>query len=71
MSSSFFDTVVHGGTVVTANDTFKADIGIRDGRIVAVAEEIAGGARRIDASGRLVMPGGIEAHCHKIGRAHV
>lgn len=64
MSSSSFDTVVHGGTIVTANDTFAADIGIRDGRIVAVAEEIAGGARRIDASGRLVLPGGIEAHCH-------
>lgn len=59
-----FDTVIHGGRVVTAADTFEADIGIRDGRIVAVAEGLEGGDRRIDARGRLVMPGGIEAHCH-------
>jgi dihydropyrimidinase len=61
---STFDTVIHGGRVVTASDTFDADIGIRDGRIVAVAEDLEGGERRIDARGRLVMPGGIEAHCH-------
>ncbi|MGR6467741.1 dihydropyrimidinase [Rhizobium sp. PAMB 3182] len=59
-----FDTVIHGGRVVTAADTFEADIGIRDGRIVAVAEGLEGSDRRIDARGRLVMPGGIEAHCH-------
>mgnify|MGYP000879926778 CR=1 FL=1 len=62
--SSTFDTVVHGGTIVTATDTFRADVGIRDGRIVCLAETLDGGATRIDATGRLVMPGGIEAHCH-------
>ncbi|WP_128254126.1 dihydropyrimidinase [Falsirhodobacter deserti] len=59
-----FDTVIHSGMVVTATDTFRGDIGIRDGRIAAVAERIEGGERRIDAGGRLVMPGGIEAHAH-------
>ncbi|MEI4260154.1 dihydropyrimidinase [Roseovarius sp. D0-M9] len=59
-----FDTVIHGGTVVTASETYKGDIGISAGRIAAVAERLAGGARRIDAGGRLVMPGGIEAHAH-------
>ncbi|MFD2236858.1 dihydropyrimidinase [Aureimonas populi] len=59
-----FDTVIHGGTLVTAAETFKGDLGIRDGRIAAIAERIEGGERRIDAGGRLVMPGGIEAHCH-------
>jgi len=59
-----FDTVVHGGTLATATDVFKADIGIRDGRIAAVAESLDGGAERIDASGKFVLPGGIEAHCH-------
>jgi dihydropyrimidinase len=59
-----FDTVIHGGRVVTASDVFLADIGIRDGRIAAIAETIDGGERRIDATGRLVMPGGIEGHCH-------
>ena len=59
-----FDTVVHGGTVVTASDTFPADVGISGGRIAAIAERIEGGATRIDAGGRLVMPGGVETHCH-------
>ncbi len=59
-----FDTVIHGGTVVTAGDTYRADLGIRDGRIAAVAERLPGGTRRIDATDRLVLPGGIEAHCH-------
>ncbi|MCV3274377.1 dihydropyrimidinase [Roseobacter sinensis] len=59
-----FDTVIHDGTVVTANEICKADVGIRDGRIVALAEQISGGANRIDAGSRLVVPGGIEAHAH-------
>ena len=59
-----FETVIHDGTVVTPSETFKADIGINGGVIAAVAERIAGGERRIDAGGRLVMPGGIEGHCH-------
>lgn len=59
-----FDTVIHDGTVATASDTFKADIGISDGRITAIAERLSGGDTRIDAGGRLVMPGGIEAHAH-------
>ncbi|WP_428029395.1 dihydropyrimidinase [Ancylobacter sp.] len=59
-----FDTVIRGGTVVTASDTVRADVGIRDGRIVAVAESLTGGAKVIDASGLLVMPGGIDSHVH-------
>ncbi|MEM6441068.1 MAG: dihydropyrimidinase [Pseudomonadota bacterium] len=58
-----FDTVVAGGTLATASDVFRADIGIKDGRIAAVAEHLEGG-ERIDASGKFVLPGGIEAHCH-------
>ena len=59
-----YDLVISGGTVATASDTFKADVGISDGRIVAMAERLEGGARTIDATGRLVLPGGIEGHCH-------
>lgn len=40
-----FDTVIHGGTLVTNSDVAKGDIGIRDGRIVALAERLSGGAR--------------------------
>lgn len=59
-----FDLVIHGGTVATAADVSRCDVGIRAGRVVALAENLAGGTRRIDAAGRLVLPGGIDAHCH-------
>ena len=49
-----FDTAIHGGMVVTASDSFPADVGIRDGRIDAVAERTDGGATRIDAGTRRI-----------------
>jgi dihydropyrimidinase len=61
---SEFDLVIRGGKVITASDTFRADVGVRGGRIVAVAEKLTDGARAIDASGLLVMPGGIDSHVH-------
>jgi dihydropyrimidinase len=59
-----FDLVIRGGTVVTASDVTRADVGIRGGRVVAIAEKLTGGDTTIDAGGKLVMPGGIDAHCH-------
>ena len=59
-----FDTVIHSGQIATADWTETGDIDIKDGRIVAIAENLSAGERRIDAGGRIVMPGGIEAHCH-------
>jgi dihydropyrimidinase len=58
-----FETVIRGGTVVTAADTFVADIGISGGRIAAIGLSLDG-ARVIDATGKLVLPGGIDSHCH-------
>ncbi|TJZ89023.1 dihydropyrimidinase [Paracoccus gahaiensis] len=60
---SGLDLVIAGGTVVTAADSYAADIGIRDGRIAQIGEGLTG-ADRIDASGLLVLPGGIDAHVH-------
>jgi dihydropyrimidinase len=57
------DLVIKNGTVVTASDTFRADIGISGGRITAIADSLSAD-REIDANGKLVLPGGIEAHCH-------
>ncbi|MCA0255103.1 MAG: dihydropyrimidinase [Proteobacteria bacterium] len=59
-----FDLVIRGGTCVTAADTFLADVAIRDGRIVATGENLGSAAKVIDASGLLVMPGGIDSHVH-------
>lgn len=57
------DLAIRGGTIVTAADRFRADLGIRDGRIVQIAEEVTA-AEEIDATGLLVLPGGIDAHVH-------
>ncbi|QIE56736.1 dihydropyrimidinase [Pikeienuella piscinae] len=59
-----YDLVIRAGTVATAVDTFRADVGVSGGRIVALGENLAPGAREIDATGKLVLPGGIETHCH-------
>ncbi len=61
-------TLIKNGTVVTASDSFAADVWIEDGTILAVAHPSQRGGfaaeREIDASGRYVMPGGIDAHTH-------
>jgi len=59
-----FDTVIRNGTIVTAADTFRADLGIRDGRIAAIADRLENATKVIDAAGLLVMPGGIDSHVH-------
>jgi hypothetical protein len=59
-----FDLIVRGGRVVTEDGETACDIGIRDGLIAALAPGLVGAARDIDVSGKLVVPGGIEAHCH-------
>ncbi len=58
-------TLVAGGTVVTASEAFKADVLIDGERIAAIGTDLkAGGAKRIDASRRYVIPGGIDVHTH-------
>jgi dihydropyrimidinase len=59
-----FDVVVRNAHVATACDTFDADIGIVGGRVVQLGSALAGGRREIDAAGRVVTPGGVDAHCH-------
>lgn len=61
---SDFDLIVSGGTIATASDTFQSDIGITNGRIVALAEGLNGAKATINAAGKMVLPGGVEAHCH-------
>ena len=58
------DLAIRAGTLVTAIETFRVDIGIRGGSIVTIAESIADAQDLIDATDKIVMPGGIEAHCH-------
>ncbi|PWE57029.1 dihydropyrimidinase [Metarhizobium album] len=56
-------TIIKGGTIVTADLTYKADVKIEGGRIVEIGQDLAGGDV-LDASGCYVMPGGIDPHTH-------
>ncbi len=61
---SKFDLIIRGGTVATASDTFKTDVGVRAGKIVALGHDLGKAERTVEAEGQLELPGGIEAHCH-------
>lgn len=56
-------TVIKGGTVVTASDTYQADIVIEGEQIAAIGQNLTGDTT-IDASGKYVIPGGIDVHTH-------
>ncbi len=59
-----FDLAIRGGTVVTTTQSFVGDIGIRQGRIAALGDALGPATRDMDAKGRLVLPGGVDSHCH-------
>ena len=58
--------LIQGGTVVNAEQSFRADVLCDKGSIVAVGENLEAprGARVVDAGGQYVMPGGIDPHTH-------
>ena len=64
MSNPIYDLVIRGGTVGTSSDVFVADVGITGEAIVAVGRDLAPGKNEIDASGKFVLPGGVDAHAH-------
>lgn len=61
---STFDMTIRGGRISTATDTFYADIGVQGGVIAAIAPGLPAGTVDIDATGRWVLPGGVDSHCH-------
>ena len=59
------DLKIIGGSVVTAEQTVRADVGIKDGRIIKIASEISEPAGEvIDATGKYLLPGGVDVHTH-------
>ena len=55
--------VIRNGTIVTADRTWKADVLIQHGKIVAIGENLHAD-HEFDATGCYVMPGGIDPHTH-------
>ena len=64
MSAQPYDLVIRGGTVATASGRFLADVAVAGETIAAVGRGLGPGAREIDATGKLVLPGGIDTHTH-------
>jgi dihydropyrimidinase len=62
--NTHFDIIIRGGTVVTAGDSVRCDIGILDGRVIALGLDLGTADQILDALGKLVMPGGIDSHVH-------
>jgi len=59
------DLLIKDGTIVTPTDSFKADIGVADGKIVAIGSSLPREADDVmEAKGKFVMPGGIDSHTH-------
>ncbi|MDN5567520.1 MAG: dihydropyrimidinase [Paracoccus sp. (in: a-proteobacteria)] len=56
-------TVIRNGTIVTADLTYKSDVLIEGGKIVAIGDVLVGD-KTLDATGCYVMPGGIDPHTH-------
>src|SRR5215813_9651686 len=61
-----FDTIIKNGTIVTATDTTRADVGIVGDKISAIAAQLPteNASRVIDAANHLLLPGGIDVHTH-------
>ncbi len=68
-----YDLIVRNGTLVTATGISNADLGVADGRIVALEPDLVGTSKEeINAEGLHVFPGVIDAHVHfnEPGRTH-
>ena len=59
-----FDLLIKNGKIYTALETFKADIAVKDEKISAIGQNLGNAKKVINADGMLVLPGGIDAHCH-------
>jgi dihydropyrimidinase len=61
-----FDAMIRNGTVVTATDSYVADVALVDGKVAAIGRDLPlENVRQVlDASGKLVLPGGIDVHTH-------
>lgn len=71
MTREPFDLAILGGTVVTELGTTKLNIGVRGGVIAKVSNAPIAGIETLDASGRLVLPGGVDSHVHVEQRGNI
>ena len=58
-----YDLVIKNGTIITATNSYQADIGIVGEKIASIAGNLSA-PKQIDATGKLVIPGGVDGHVH-------
>lgn len=59
------DFIIKNGTIITATDTYKADIAIKDQKVALIGQNLdINGVKTIDAEGKYVLPGAVDAHTH-------
>jgi len=59
------DLIIKNGTIITAADTYVADIAVKDGKVALIGQDLHfDGAEVVDASGKYVLPGALDAHTH-------
>ena len=58
--------LIKGGTIVTAENTWRADVLCSDGKVQSIGADLdaPSGTEIVDAGGQFVMPGGIDPHTH-------
>lgn len=63
-ADAIYDLAISGGTVVLPEGPVRVNVGVRDGLIAAIGPNAMRAHKTLDASGRLVLPGGVDSHCH-------
>lgn len=59
------DLIIKNGTIVTPLESYVADLAVKGGKIVAIGTGFSEeGASVVDAKGKLILPGAIDAHTH-------
>ena len=62
---SMLELIIKNGTIITSRESYQADIAVMDGKIVGIGKGLSmEAAQVVDASGKLVLPGAIDAHTH-------
>ena len=59
-----YDLIIRGGQVATSAETFTADVAIRGETIASIGRDLGAAKREIDATGKWVLPGGVDGHAH-------
>ena len=58
------DMILANGTIVTAHESYEADIGIEGGVIKQIGHGLGPAGRTVDCSGKILFPGGVDVHTH-------